>query len=102
MKIYVGNLSYQTTDEELAQLFDSFGEVESVHVVSDRFSGESRGFAFVEMPAKNEAIHAIKELNGKELNGRELIINEARPQTNDRKGGGNSGNGGRKNGYNRF
>ena len=100
MKIYVGNLSYQTTEDDLGQLFDTYGEVASVNIVTDRFSGESRGFGFVEMPAKNEAINAMKELTGKDFKGRELIINEARPQNNERRSGGSSGNNGRKNDYN--
>jgi RNA recognition motif-containing protein len=88
MNIYIGNLSREVTEEDLRQAFESFGQVASVTIIKDRFSGESRGFGFVEMPAKAEAQSAINGLNGKELKGRTLNVNEARPRTEGRRGGG--------------
>ncbi len=95
MNIYVGNLSRDVTEEELRGAFEAFGEVASVNVITDKFSGEPRGFAFVEMPAKTEAESAINDLNGKELKGRELNVNEARPRSEGggRRGGGRGGEG---------
>ncbi len=90
MKIYVGNLPFETTDESLAQEFEVFGEVVSANVVVDRASGRSRGFGFVEMPAQTEAEAAIAGLNGKDLMGRTLTVNESKP----REGGGGGGGGG--------
>lgn len=90
MNIYVGNLSYQTTEESLQQAFEAFGQVASVAVIKDKYSGESRGFGFVEMPVKAEAIAAINGLNDGELDGRSLKVNEARPRE-DRGGGGRRG-----------
>ena len=92
MNIYVGNLSQDVTEDDLRQAFEAFGQVESVNVVKDRFSGESRGFGFVEMPSKDEAQKAIDEMNGTDLKGRTLNVNEARPKTN--RGGGRGGYGG--------
>jgi cold-inducible RNA-binding protein len=89
--IFVGNLSYQTSQDELEAAFAAYGAVERVSVVTDRDSGQPRGFAFVEMTNKNEANNAISALNGTELNGRALNVNEARPRE-DR--GGRSGGGG--------
>ena len=96
MNIYVGNLSSQTTEDDLRQAFEVFGQVESVNIIKDRFSGESRGFGFVEIPSKQEAQKAIEEMNGKDLMGRAVNVNEARPKT-DRggRGGGGRGGGGR-------
>jgi len=96
MNIYVGNLSFSTTDDQLRQAFEGFGEVKSVAIITDKFTGESRGFAFVEMPDKDAATAAINGLNGQDLNGRKLNINEARPRTdrNDRGGGGGGGRSG--------
>ncbi len=88
MNIYVGNLSYEVTEEDLKQAFEGFGQVESVNIIKDRYSGESRGFAFVEMPDKAEAESAIEGLNGKELKGRALNVNEARPRSEGGRGGG--------------
>lgn len=88
MRIYVGNLSYQVTDEELRQAFEPFGEVSSANVIMDKFSGQSKGFGFVEMPTKSEAEAAISSLNGKELKGRALNVNEARPRPEGGSGGG--------------
>ena len=80
MNIYVGNLSFEVTEEELRQAFEAFGQVESTSVVQDRYSGRSRGFGFVEMPTSEEANAAINGLNGTDLKGRTLRINEARPR----------------------
>lgn len=85
MNIYVGNLSYETTEEELRSAFEQFGKVDSVSIIKDKFSGRSKGFGFVEMPAKAEGQSAIEGLNGKERNGRALKVNEARPSS-DRRG----------------
>jgi RNA recognition motif-containing protein len=80
VRIYVGNLSYQVTDDELRQAFEAFGQVSSANVIMDKFSGQSKGFGFVEMPAKEEAEAAMRSLNGKDLRGRALNVNEARPR----------------------
>jgi RNA recognition motif-containing protein len=80
MNIYVGNLSFDTTEDQILQAFENFGTVESVNIISDRFSGKSRGFGFVEMPNKDEGIEAIAGLNGTEMDGRQLKVNEARPR----------------------
>ncbi len=94
MNIYVGNLSSDVTEEDLLRAFSEFGQVESANVIKDKFSGESRGFGFVEMPTKDEANAAINGLNGKELNGQAINVNEARPRTEGR--GGRGGGGGRR------
>jgi len=91
MNIYVGNLSNQATEDDLRQAFEGFGQVESVNIIKDRFSGESRGFGFVEMPSKDEAQKAIEEMNGKDLMGRAVNVNEARPKTDRRDSGGGRG-----------
>jgi len=96
MKIYVGNLSYEVTEDELAAEFGTFGKVESVAIPSDKFSGRPKGFGFVEMPAKSEAEAAIAGLNGKSLKERTIVVNEARPRTENRGGrsyGGRRGGG---------
>jgi len=98
MNIYVGNLSRQTTEDDLRQAFEGFGQIESVNIIKDRFSGESRGFGFVEMPSKQEAQKAIEEMNGKDLLGRAVNVNEARPKTNRRDSRGGGG-GGRRGGF---
>jgi RNA recognition motif-containing protein len=95
MNIYVGNLSHDVTDDDLRQAFEAFGQVESAKVVKDRFSGESKGFGFVEMPSKNEAQAAIDALDSRDLKGRKVTVNEARPKTTDRRGGGGRGGFGR-------
>ena len=96
MRIYVGNLSYSATEDDLRTAFEAFGQVESATIVMDRETGRSKGFGFVEMPAAAEAQTAIAELNGKELKGRAVTVNEARPRT-DRgpsdRGGGRMGGG---------
>jgi len=94
VNIYVGNLSHETNEDSLREAFEAFGQVESVNIIKDRFSGESRGFGFVEMPSKQEAEKAIEEMNGKDLNGRAVNVNEARPKTDRRNGGGGGGRGG--------
>ena len=91
MNIYVGNLSFETTEDDLRQAFEAFGQVTSVAIIKDKFSGESRGFGFVEMPTKAEAQAAIDGLNGKDLKGRSLNVNEARPRSEGRRGGGKRG-----------
>jgi len=93
MNIYVGSLSRDVTEEDLRQAFEAFGKVESVTIIKDKFSGESRGFGFVEMPAKAEAQSAITGMNGKELKGRAINVNEARPRAEGRRGGGRRGGG---------
>jgi RNA recognition motif-containing protein len=90
MNIYVGNLSFDTSEDDLRNAFSSYGTITSVAIIKDKFSGESRGFGFVEMPNNAEAQKAISELGGTELNGRTLNVNEARPRE-DRGGGGNRG-----------
>ena len=97
MNIYVGNLSRETTEDDLRQAFESFGQVKSTNIIKDRFSGESRGFGFVEMASKTEAQAAIADLNGKDLMGRAINVNEARPRTERRGGGG--GGGGRRSSF---
>ena len=91
MRIYVGNLSYSITDQELEEAFSPFGQVESAQVVTDRYSGRSKGFGFVEMGEQEEAEAAIAALNGKELSGRALTVNEARPRPERSFGGGGGG-----------
>jgi RNA recognition motif-containing protein len=86
MNIYVGNLSREATEDELRTTFEAFGKVSTATIIKDKFSGESRGFAFVEMPVKAEAQAAITALNGKEIKGRSLVLNEARPRNEDRGG----------------
>ena len=96
-KIFVGNLSYQTTEDELFQAFSAYGAVERVSVITDRDTGQPRGFAFVEMTNTAEANTAISQLNGSEINGRTLNVNEARPKPaggGPRFGGGGGGRGG--------
>ena len=87
MNIYAGNLALNVTEEDLQQTFGAFGEVTSAKIIKDKYSGESRGFGFVEMPAGAEAQSAIQDLNGKELKGLMLKVNEARPQRNKNRGG---------------
>ena len=87
MKIYVGNLAFGTSEDDLQKAFAPFGEVGSVAIVKDKYSGESRGFGFVEMPDNSAASAAIEGLNGTDLGGRSLTVNESRPRTDDRAGG---------------
>ena len=104
MNIYISNLSGDVGDDDLKLEFEAFGEVTSVNVIKDKSSGESRGFGFVEMPSNDEALLAIKDLNGKDLKGQSLNVSEARPRPEGRGGrgqfGGNkSGYGGSKGGF---
>ncbi|MBN1391724.1 MAG: RNA-binding protein [Sedimentisphaerales bacterium] len=90
MNIYVGNLSPQATEDDLKKAFEAFGQVESANIIKDKFSGESRGFGFVQMPSKTEAQSAIEKMNGTDLMGRTINVNEARPRP-ERSGGGRGG-----------
>jgi len=102
-KLYVGGLSYDTTEDTLKKTFAEAGKVESASIITDRGSGRSKGFGFVEMSTDDEAKKAIDELNGKELDGRTIIVNEARPmQPKDRSGGYNRGGGGGYGGNRRY
>jgi len=97
MNIYVGNLPREATEEDLRKAFESFGEITSAKIITDRFTGDSRGFGFVEMSNSSEAQAAISGLDGKDLKGRSLKVNEARPRRDDRgggRGGGGFGGGG--------
>ena len=98
MNIYVGNLERSVSEDELKEIFSEYGEVTSVSIITDKFTGESRGFGFVEMPAKAEAIEAIKQVDGHEIKGKRLIINEARPKKDRRNSGGRGGRGGGRGG----
>ena len=102
-KLYVGNLSFQTTSQDLQELFAQAGTVESASVIEDRNTGQSKGFAFVEMSTDEEAAAAIDQFNGKEFGGRNLTVNEARPRENRGGGGGGrnfgGGGGGNRGGY---
>jgi len=93
-KLYVGNLAFQTSSQDLQELFAQAGTVESASVVEDRMTGRSRGFAFVEMASKEEAASAIEQFNGKEVGGRALKVNEAKPRESNGGGGGRGFNGG--------
>ncbi len=106
MKLYVGNLSFNTSDQDLEQLFSQSGTVNSARIITDRDSGRSRGFGFVEMSSKSEGNTAIEDFNGKEVNGRSLVVNEARQREDQNSGnrgnygggyGGNKNRGGRTN-----
>jgi len=88
MNIYVGNLSYTVTEEDLQKAFEAFGQVASTSIIKDKFSNQSKGFGFVEMPVQEAAQAAIEGMNGKDLKGRAINVNEARPRTDDRRGGG--------------
>lgn len=96
MKLYVGNISFQTSSEDLHQLFAQAGAVQSANVIEDRETGRSRGFGFVEMSTKEEGEAAIAQFNGKDVNGRALNVNEAKPRENN--GGGRNSFGGGRNG----
>ena len=103
MKIYVGNLSYNVTEEELRQALEAFGPVTSASIIKDKNTGQSKGFGFVEMPAEADGKAAIEGLNGKELKGRAIVVNEARPRPEGSGGrggsrGGRSGSGGYRGG----
>lgn len=96
MNIFVGNLSYAVTEDDLRQAFEAYGQVTSASIIKDKFSGQSKGFGFVEMPSKEEAEAAVTAMNGKEMKGRNLSVSEARPRSDDRRQGG--GGGGRRGG----
>lgn len=96
MNIYVGDLSFDVTEEDLKQAFSAFGQVEFAKIIKDTYDGKSKGFGFVEMPGRAEAHSAIDDLNGKELKGRTVKVNEARPRSEGRRNRGNRG-GGRQN-----
>lgn len=98
MKLYVGNLAFATSSQELQELFAQAGTVQSASVIEDRDTGRSRGFGFVEMSSKEEGEAAIAQLNGKEINGRALNVNEAKPRENRGGGGGRGGFGGNRGG----
>lgn len=93
MNIYVGNLSRDVSESELKEAFAAYGEVQNCNIIKEKFTGESRGFGFVEMPNKEEGDKAIAALNGKELKGRNLTVNEARPRTDRPRTGGGFGGG---------
>jgi RNA recognition motif-containing protein len=99
VNIYVGNLSFEVSEEDVRGAFEAFGKVESVKLITDKYSGASRGFGFVEMPSKDEGKAAIAGLNGKELKGRALNVNEARPRAERPRGGGGGGGRGRGDRY---
>ena len=98
MNIYVGNLSYQATEDDVRKAFEAFGTVASVNIIADKYSGASKGFGFVEMPNREEAAAAIDGLNGNDLAGRSINVSEARPRGEGRRGGG----GGQRGGGRRF
>jgi len=94
MNIYVGNLPREATEEDLRKAFEAFGQVTSAKIITDKFTGDSRGFGFVEMSNNSEAQSAISGLDGKDMKGNNLKVNEARPRRDDRRGGGGFGRGG--------
>ncbi len=91
MKIYVGNMPYGVTEDELKQAFEAFGQVNSVTIIKDKMSGQSKGFGFVEMGSAEQGQAAIAGMNGKDMKGRKLNVNEARPRQDDGRGGGGGG-----------
>jgi RNA recognition motif-containing protein len=95
MNIYVGNLPFNVSEENLRQAFETFGQVSSARIVKDKYSGQPRGFGFVEMPDRAEAQAAIENLNGKDLLGQQMNVNEARPRTDRGRSGGQGGHRGR-------
>jgi RNA recognition motif-containing protein len=94
--IFVGNLSYNTTEQEVRAMFEAYGAVDRVSIITDRDTGRAKGFGFVEMPSNDEANTAINELNGRELDGRAINVNEARPREERGGGGGYGGGGGNR------
>ncbi len=98
MNIYVGNLSMDVTKTDLQQAFEAFGKVSSATVIRDKFSGESRGFGFVEMPDQGEGQAALAGLNGSELMGKNIVVSEARPRSEGQRGGGGRSGGGNRGG----
>lgn len=100
MNIFVGNIAAQVSDQELEDLFKEFGDIKSVKIIRDMFTQASKGFGFVEMKEKSAAEEAIKELNTKEISGKKLVVNEARPQMDNRKKSGPKTGGSRRNSRN--
>ncbi|MEP6925891.1 MAG: RNA-binding protein [Pyrinomonadaceae bacterium] len=98
-KLYVGNLSFKTTDQDLQDLFAQAGTVQSTNIITDRDTGFSRGFGFVEMSSQEEGATAIQQLNGKEIDGRSLTVNEAKPREERSGSGGGRNGGGNRGGY---
>jgi RNA recognition motif-containing protein len=98
MNIYVGNLPFNLGEEDLSKIFEEYGEIASAKIITDKFTGRSKGFGFVEMENDEEAKTAIEELNNAEVGGRNIKVNESRPRSNDNRGG---GGGGGRGGYNR-
>jgi len=94
MRIYVGNLTYSVTDEDLREIFGEYGDLTTAEVIKDKFSGQSKGFGFVDMPDNSEAEAAIKELNESMFKGRKLTVNEARPRSEQQRPRGGGGGGG--------
>lgn len=94
MNIFIGNLSFDVSEDDLQKAFEAYGQVSAVNIIKDKYSGRSRGFGFVEMGSETEAQSAIDGLNGKELKGRKLSVNQARERSNDRRPGGGGGGGG--------
>ncbi|RKD86149.1 RNA recognition motif domain-containing protein [Mangrovibacterium diazotrophicum] len=106
MNIFVGNLNYNITEDDLREIFEEYGELSSVKLISDKFTGKSKGFGFVEMADADEAKKAIEELNGAEVEGRTMVVNESiekkrEPRDNNRRGGGGFNRGGNGGGFNR-
>lgn len=99
MNIYVGNLSYEVTEDDLQKAFEEFGQVESAKIIKDMYSGRSKGFGFVEMPTESDGNAAIEGLDSKELKGRAIKVNKARPRSEGRGGGGGQGGGGGRRSY---
>ena len=99
MNLYVGNLSNEVTTSDLEELFGEVGTVKTANVITDRYSGDTRGFGFVEIESKDEAKAAIEKLNGHELKGKKIIVNEAKPRNDSRGGGGARRGGGGGGGY---
>jgi cold-inducible RNA-binding protein len=93
MNIYVGNLSSTVSEDELRQAFEAFGQVESVSIIKDKFSGESRGFGFVVMPSREESLKAIEGMNNKDIGGKNIAVSEARPRVSKFRGGSGGGRG---------
>jgi len=102
MNLYVGNLLFNVSENDLRNAFEQFGQVTEVRLIMDKFSGKSKGFGFIEMPSKDEAEKAIGEMNGKEFMGRALNVNEAKPKTDSRGGGGRGSFGGSRGGGRRY
>lgn len=101
MNIYVGNLPFNLGEEDLKEIFEEYGAVTEAKIISDKFSGRSKGFGFVEMDSDDEANNAIKELNNAEVGGRNIKVNESKPRENNRGGGGGDRRGGGGGGYQR-